>query len=89
LSPDAVWDVPPRPTFTATTPGEEEDIFKVAALPPVVAGVKATATTQLAPAASVAPHDEVEIEKLPAAEPVICILNPARAAPPVFVTVTV
>jgi hypothetical protein len=88
LRPDAVCVVPPRPTFTAATPGDDEEILKAAALPPVVCGLKTTCSTQLAPAASVAPHVVAEIEKLPSAEPVICQLSPASDAPPVFVTVT-
>ena len=89
LRPEAVCAVPPKPTFTAATPAEEEEMFKVAALPPVVCGLKTIPSTQLAPAASVALHEFAEIEKLPAAAPVICELSPARDAPPVFVTVTV
>jgi len=89
LSPDAVCAVPPRPTFTAATPGEEEAIFKVASLPPVVCGLKTTWSTQLAPDASVTPHVVDEIEKTPAGEPSICKFNPASDAPPVFVTVKV
>jgi hypothetical protein len=88
LSPDAVCAVPPKPTLIAATPGEDEEIFKVAALPPVVCGSKTTSSTQLAPAASVAPHVVDEIENTPVAEPVICQLNPASGAPPVFDTVT-
>ena len=88
MRPDAVCEVPPKPTFTIATPDDEEEIFKFASLPPVVCGLKTICTTQLAPAASVAPHDEAEIEKTPVGAPVIAALSPARDAPPVFVTVT-
>jgi hypothetical protein len=86
--PAAVCAVPLKPTFTAATPAEDEEMFKVPALPPVVAGLKTTWRIQLAPGASVAPQLVAEIEKTPVAAPNICGLSPVRAAPPVFVTVT-
>jgi hypothetical protein len=86
--PDAVCPVPLSPTSTAATPGDEEEIFKVPALPPVVAGLKTTCITQLAPAASVAPHDVPEIENTAVGVPKICAFRPVSIAPPMFVTVT-
>jgi hypothetical protein len=42
LRPDATCAVPFKPTFTAATPADDEEIFNVAALPPAVAGLKTT-----------------------------------------------
>jgi hypothetical protein len=86
--PAAVCELPLKPTFTATTPAEDEEIFSVPALPPVVAGSKTICTMQLTPAASVPLHDVAETENTPIAEPTNCSLSPANGAPPVFVTVT-
>jgi hypothetical protein len=38
--PDATCAVPLKATLTAATPGDDEEMVSVAALPPVVAGLK-------------------------------------------------
>jgi hypothetical protein len=76
-------------TLKAATPSVEEEIVSVAALAPVVAGVKITCTVQLLPLASAAPQLVIPVEKLLAARPVIWKPTLAIEAPPVLLTVSV
>jgi hypothetical protein len=72
-------------TTTGATPEESVLIVSVPVRIPVVEGVKPTPVVQLAPAAKVAGHAFPLMLKSPVAE----IRNPASAAPPEFVTVSV
>src|SRR6516165_8200438 len=85
-SPAALWPIPVSDTATGDTPVVDDEMVRVAAAPPAVAGVKITCTAQLAPASRVAPQVEFAVEKLAAAGPVIWNPGFARAAPPLLVT---
>ena len=88
MIPAAACPVPVRGTETALTPSVDEEMAKVAADPPDVAGVKITCTVQLPPAGRVAPQVLGPVEKLAAEGPEIANPTLAVTAPPLFVMVS-
>jgi hypothetical protein len=80
--------VPLRGTEAGATPLVDEEITRVAALPPVTAGVKTTFTVQSPPLARVAPQVVEAMEKLEADWPMNWKPTLASGAPPLLETVT-
>ena len=89
MRPEGLCPVPLRETVSGLTPLVDDETVRVAARPPVDAGVKIICMVQLAPASRLLPQLVAPVEKLPADGPEIWKPTLAAGAPPLLVIFSV